>query len=314
MRRRELLALAGVTAACNRSGKKVIAVIPKGRAHVFWQSVQAGAIAASRELEVEIDWNGPASEAEFGEQIKIVDAMISRRVDAIALAPIDRDALVSAVERAGAARIPVVIFDSGIKTEKFQAQVATDNYAAGALAAERMGEILKGKGEVVIVAVQVGAASTMERERGFEETMARKFPGVQILDKRYGNADYAQSLKVAENMLTAHAKLAGMFASNESSTAGAVQAVKARESKVKLVGFDSSEPLLADLRAGHIDSLVTQHPFQMGHDALVAAVKAIRGEAVEKIQNIPPKLVTKANVNDPDVQARVQPDLKKYLP
>ena len=115
-------------------------------------------------------------------------------------------------------------------------------------------------------------------------------------------------------MLTAHPQLDGIFASNESSTAGAVQALKGRKSKTKLVGFDSSEPLLADLEAGVIDSLVTQHPFQTGRESVVAAVKAIRGEKVERIQNIAPLVVTAANLKEPGVQARVRPDLKKYLP
>lgn len=320
MTRRELIARAGWAplafsfAACTRSGKKIIGVVPMGRSHVFWQSVHAGAIDAARGLDVEISWNGPANESEFNAQIQIVDAMITRRVDAICLAPIDRDALSNVVDRAAAAGIPVVIFDSPIKTEKFVAQIATDNYAAGGLAADRMGEILQGKGQVVIVAVQVGSASTNAREKGFEDTIAKKFPSIKILDKRYGNADYAQSLKVAENMLTAHPNLDGIFASNESSTAGAVQALKGRKSKTKLVGFDSSEPLLADMQAGLIDSLVTQHPFQTGHESVVAAVKAIRGEKVERIQNIAPLVVNAANLNDPAVQARIRPDLKKYLP
>ena len=319
MTRREIIGRAGLaplafSLGCSRSSKKVIGVVPMGRSHVFWQSVHAGAIDAARELDVEISWNGPANESEFNAQIQIVDAMITRRVDAICLAPIDRDALSNVVNRAAAAGIPVVIFDSPIKTDKFVAQIATDNYFAGGLAADRMGEILQGKGEVVIVAVQVGSASTNAREKGFADVIARKFPGIKILDKRYGNANYAESLKVAENMLTAHPKLDGIFASNESSTAGAVQALKGRKSKAKLVGFDSSEPLLADLEAGVIDSLVTQHPFQTGHESVVAAVKAMRGQAVERIQNIAPLVVTTANLKDPVVQARIRPDLKKYLP
>lgn len=320
MNRRNFVTLAAGTplaffmAGCQRSGKKTIGVVPMGRSHVFWQSVHAGALDAAGPLGAEISWNGPANESEFNAQIQIVDSMITRKVDAICLAPIDRDALSAAVDRAAAAGIPVVIFDSPVKTDKFVAQVATDNYAAGGLAAERMGEILGGKGEVIIVAVQVGSASTNAREKGFEDVMARKFPGIKILDKRYGNADYAQSMKVAENMLTAHPSVAGVFASNESSTAGAVQAMKARASKAKLVGFDSSEALIEDLKNGHIDSLVTQHPFQMGQEAVRAAFRAMSGEKVDRIQNIAPLVVTGANLADPAVQARIKPDLKKYLP
>lgn len=308
-------ATALLVTGCGGEKKRVIGVVPKGRAHLFWQSVQAGAIAASRETGVEISWNGPATETDFNGQLQIIDSMINRRVDAICLAPIDKKAMVNVVERAAAQKIPVVIFDSPVDTEKFVSQVATDNYAAGAMAAERMGEILGGKGDVVMVAVQPGAASTMARESGFEETIAKKFPDIKIVDKRFGMADYAKSLAVAENMLTAFPKVAGLFASNESSAAGAAQALRARTAmKVKMVGFDSSAPLVEDLRKGVIDSLVVQQPFQMGYQSVMAAVNHLGGKEVVKVNNLAPKLVTAQNVDTPEMQELVNPDLKKYLP
>src|SRR5271156_6486120 len=93
------LVLAGMLAAagCQRDHKRVIAIIPKGNAHIFWQSVHAGAVKAAREKGVEIVWDGPPSEIDFAGQLKIVDAMINRRVDAIALAPIDRQVMVGPV-------------------------------------------------------------------------------------------------------------------------------------------------------------------------------------------------------------------------
>ena len=108
----------------------------------------------------------------------------------------------------------------------------------------------------------------MAREQGFEDTIKKDFSGIQIVDKRYGWADRAKSLDVAENMLTAHSDLDAMFASNESSAVGAAQAIKGRNAKVKLVGFDWSPGLLDDLKSGLIDSLVVQDPFRMGHDAV----------------------------------------------
>jgi ribose transport system substrate-binding protein len=309
-----LVAIALVGGGCQQNRKKVIGVVPKGRAHLFWQSVQAGANKAAIETGVEINWNGPDSETDFNRQIQIVEAMINRQVDAIALAPIDKKVMVSVVERAVKAKIPVIVFDSAVDTEVFTSQVATDNYAAGQMAADRMAQILGGKGTVVIVAVQPGAASTMAREQGFEDKMKQGFPGIKIVDKRYGMADFAQSLKVAENMLTAYSDVDGLFASNESSTVGAVQALKGRKgTKVKMVGFDWSPNLLEDLKSGTIDSLVVQHPFKMGYESVIAAVKTLKGEPVQKINNITPRLVTKENWNDPDVQAQINPDLKQYL-
>jgi ribose transport system substrate-binding protein len=191
--------------------------------------------------------------------------------------------------------------------------VATDNFRAGQMAAERMGQILNGKGKVAIVAVQPGAASTMAREQGFEEGIRKNFPGIEIVDKRYGWADFAKSLTVAENMLTAHSNLDGMFASNESSAVGAAQALKGRKSGVRLVGFDWSPTLLDDLRAGQIDSLVVQDPFKMGYEAVQSAVAYLNGQPPEKIHNLPPRVVTRENLDDPEIQKQLNPDLDKYL-
>ncbi len=308
------LAVAGCfLAGCNRDTHKVIAVIPKGRAHLFWQSVHAGANKAAKETGVEIAWNGPATETDFNGQLQIVDSMINRRVDAIALAPIDKKVMVNIVERASHAGIPVIIFDSPVDTDQFVSQVATDNYAAGGLAAERMGKVLKGKGKIVIVAVQAGAASTMAREQGFEDKIKKDFPGIEILDKRYGEADFAKSLRAAENMLTAHSDLDGMFASNESSTVGAAQALKGRNSRVKLVGFDSGPTLEADLKNGVIDSLVVQNPFRMGYESVMSAVKKLNGEVPVKINNLAPRLVLREDLDKPEVQEQLNPDLKKWL-
>ena len=299
---------------CSRQeARKVVAVIPKGNADIFWQSVHAGAVKAGREAGVDVVWNGPATETDYTLQLQIVDAMINRRVDAIALAPIDRQAMVSVVERAADRKVPMIIFDSGVDTQRFVSQVATDNYKAGQIAAERMGKILEGKGNVVIVAVKPGAASTEQREKGFEDTIHQKFPGIHILDKRYGQAVVAQSLTVAENMLTAHPELDGMFSSNESSTIGSAQALRDRRGKVKLVGFDWSPTLLDDLKSGLVDSLVIQDPFQMGYRAVMTAVKHLRGEQVIKIMDLEPRLISLENLNDPEVQTQLHPDLQKYL-
>jgi len=307
------LALLFVASSCQRENKTTIAVIPKGRAHQFWQTVHAGAAKAAAELNVDIVWNGPASETDYTGQIQIVENMITRRVDAIALAPIDKTAMVGVVQRAARENIPVVIFDSGIDTDEFVSQVATDNYAAGKLAAQRMAQILNGKGRVAMVAVQPGAASTMAREEGFEDAVREKFPDIKIVDKRYGMADFAKSLAVAENILTAHPGLDGIFASNESSSVGTVQALKQRRVQVKLVGFDWSPALIEDLKAGVADSLVVQQPFRMGEESVRAAVAKLRNQPVTKMNNLEPRLILREDLDKPEIQALLNPDLKRYL-
>ena len=308
-----VVALVVLVSACNRDHKRVIAVIPKGNSHIFWQSVHAGAAKAAREKGVEIVWNGPPSETDYTGQLQIADAMINRRVDAIALAPIDRKVMVGVVERAARENVPVIIYDSGIDTEQYVSRIATDNYKAGQMAADRMGKILGGKGTVAIVAVQPGGASTEAREKGFEDAIRDKYRGIQIVDKRFGMADIAKSLLASENILTAHPTLDALFASNESSSMGAAQALRGRARKAKLVGFDASPTLLDDLRSGLIDSLIVQDPFKMGYEAVMTAIRKLDGQPVAKVIDLEPRLIDLQNIDQADVQAQLHPDLKKYL-
>jgi ribose transport system substrate-binding protein len=298
---------------CNRQHVTTIAVIPKASADLFWQSVHAGAVKAGRDNQVRIVWDGPPNETDIATGMQIVETMINRRVDAIALAPSDRSAFKIVVERAARAGIPVVIYDSGIETDRYFSFVATDNYLGGQMGADRLGEILKGKGKIVMVKTTPGGASTTAREDGFRHEIQQKFPNIQILDERFGMASIAQSINVTENMLTAHPDLDGVFCSNESATEGAVQALKARHDHLKLVGFDSSPMLITELKAGWIDSLVIQDPFKMGEMATDQAAKAIRRESAKKDIFLPPRVVNISNIDDPAIQTQLHPDLEKYL-
>lgn len=312
--RRVFLGVAAAAgAACNRGHKRVIGVVPQGQSHLFWQSIHAGAVAAGRETGVDILWNGPPAEGDFSGQLKVVDAMINRRVDAIALSPADRNAFVGVVERAEREKIPVIIFDTNVDTERITAHVATDNYGGGVLGARRLGQVIGGKGSIGMVACGPGIASTVAREQGFEDTIKKEFPGIKIVDKRYGSTQFAQALQVAENMLTAHPDIDGLFASNESTTVGTVQALKPRQGKIKMVGFDWSPALEEALKSGVVDSLVVQDPFRIGYESVKLAVEKLNGGTPKKDQSLPPLLVNRDNLNDPAVQKQLNPDLKKYL-
>ncbi len=310
-----LLALVLVLPACRRRERPLYAVIPKGQANSFWQTVHAGAVAEAREAGVDIDWNGPALESDFTRQVTVVDDFINRHVDGIELAPNDRDALVPAIHRARQAGIPLTIIDSGANTDEYVSFVATDNYGGGVLGARRLGEILGKRGNVALIANAPGSASTLAREQGFKETLHKEFPEITLVAWQYGMAEYARSLTVTEDILTANPGLNGLFASNESSAVGAVQGVKARglAGKVKIVGFDSSPALLDDLRSGAIDALVVQDPFQMAHEGLKTLVDNRAGRKPPHRIDLPPTLVTHDNLSEPGIQRLLNPDIQKYL-
>ena len=176
-----VVASAIVLAACGGgrpSNRRLqIAVIPKGTTHEFWKAIHAGAMKAAQERNVEIIWKGPVKEDDRDEQIKVVETFISEGVDGIVLAPLDDRALVPVLNDAKARKIPVVIFDSGVKWDGYISFVATDNYKAGVLGADRLGTVVGGKGNVILLRYAEGSASTMEREAGFLDTIAKKYPG-----------------------------------------------------------------------------------------------------------------------------------------
>lgn len=309
-----LLAVLFALAGCRHQSKHVVGLVPKGANHIFWQTVHAGGIKAAREFGFELEWSAPTLEIDSSRQIEIVESMINRRLAGIALAPVDRRALVGVVERAARQGIPVAIFDSAIDTGQRISYVATDNTEGGRMAARRLGEVLGGKGKIGIIGFMVGSASTMEREDGFQDEMRRRFPGIGVVGLQFGMADRAKAMAVTENMLTAHPDLAGLFADNESSSSGAVQALKSRSAKnVKLVAFDASEQLVADLRAGWIDALVVQNPFRMGYEAVRAIGLKLAGQTPPAKIDSGATLVLRDDLDKPAVRELLFPDIQSYL-
>ena len=182
-------------------------------------------------------------------------------------------------------------------------------------AARKLGEILNGKGKIAMVKMVPGSSSTMERERGFEDTLAKDFPEIRKVAEQYCMSDRARALTVSENMLTANPDLDALFASAEPATVGASQALKARDlsHKVKFVGFDSSDTIEEDLKAGVIDALVVQDPFNIGYAAVKTIVAKLNGETPTKRIDSPAHVVTRENLSDPEIDKVLHPDLKQYL-
>ena len=303
------LALAG----CQKTTKRVIAVVPKATSHLFWLSVQAGALAAGEEYGVQIEWNGAASETEYPRQIQIVDSFISRRVDGIALAPTERKALVGAVDRAAKAGIPLTIFDSGLDSENFMSFLATNNYEGGQMAGRALARLLNGNGKVGMVMHAPGSGSTRDRERGFEDVIKAEFPGITIVATQFGLSDRSKAMAATENILTAHPALDGLFASSEPSSMGASLALKSRSlgGKVHLVAFDSSDGMVDDLKAGVIAAMVVQDPYRMGHDAVKTLVDKLNGQTPPKRIDLSARVITKGDLDKMEVQRLLTPNVKK---
>ncbi|MCC7500010.1 MAG: substrate-binding domain-containing protein [Bryobacterales bacterium] len=292
-----------LAAGCDRERRRVIGVVPKSTSNIFWVTVEAGARRAGSDLGADIEWNGAQSESDITRQIQIIDSMIVRRLDAIAVAASERKALAQVLDRAAAARIPITVFDSGVDSQNYLTFVSTNNYEAGRMAAERMASLLGGKGKIGVLLHAPGSFSTMDRERGFADALREKHPGLRIVASQYGLADRAKAVASAENILTAHPDLDGFFASSEPSASGVSLALAARGlgGKVKFVAFDSSDTMIADLRRGLISATVVQDPFRIGYEAVRTLSEKLRGGTPPKRIDLDARVISKDDLTRPDI-------------
>jgi len=295
----------GIVRKGSSHDERRIAVIPKGTSSVFWESVHAGAKKAGKELGYEISWNGPELESDRERQIQIVEDFIALRVAGIVLAPNDSNALVPKVEEMFAKNITCVIIDSEINTDKYVSFAATNNYQGGVIAARRMGKILDGKGKVIVVKFMPGSGSTTNRENGFIDTIEKEFTGIEIVDTKYGMATVETALQAAEDLLTKHAELDGLFACNAGTSVGAAQALQSqgRTDSIKMVGFDAEDTLIDKLKSGVIDSLVVQDPYKMGYIGVKTLVDKINGKEAPKLIDTGVELVTVERLEEPKIKA-----------
>lgn len=290
----------------------VIAVIPKSTDHPYWNAVEAGAKKAAAEVGCQIRWVGPNTEADRQAQIRIVADMVGQGVEAVCIAPNDQDALANTVAQTHA-KMPVVVFDSGVNTQDYTAFIATDNRKGGQLAGEEMLRLIGEKGgKVAVIRGIAGSESTTQREEGFIEAV-KKNPNVTVVELRGDNAEM-KARQAAADIITREGKfdVAGFFGPSEPVCKGILGALQdaGRAGGIKFVGFDGGDELARGLDRQQIDALVVQRPVLMGEMAVKAAVAALRHETVDKTQQIAPVLINNANKDQPDVRALLQPKTK----
>lgn len=329
------LNLAGCPASNKQDSKYRIAVIPKGLTHEFWQSIERGAKRAGEDLTkkgiaTQIIWDGPLKENDTHEQISIIDRNIARGVSGIVLAPQHSETMVGPVERAVNEGIPVLIIDSGLQNQDIIVQyVATNNYHGGELAAQHLLKILADQGKpaprLVLFRYQPGSESTDQREKGFEDVVNRTIedqkkagmPTITWLSKdQFAGATKDTARQAAEPLLNnlRDKGIDGMFAPNESSASGTVDALRSLDlnKKLRLVGFDSSAPLLQALRDGDIDGLILQDPYRMGYLGVWNLVQHLEGYKVEpKVMSTGEYVVTKENLDEVKTRELFDPELQK---
>nr|AUN37228.1 ribose ABC transport system periplasmic ribose-binding protein RbsB [uncultured bacterium] len=309
-----------VSSACKgtQGGAKkfTVAVVPKGTTHAFWKSIHAGAEKAAADykaqgVDVDLIWKGPLREDDREQQVQVVEGFISQGVNGIVLAPLDRVALVRPIEEAKKAGIPTVVIDSSLDSQQITSFAATDNRKGGSLAADRLGQLLAGKGKVIMLRYAEGSASTTDREEGFLETMKAKYPGIELISTdQYAGATLDTAKRASENLLQRlGGEVNGIFTPNESSTGGMLLALQdiSKAGKVSFVGFDATPQFVEAMKNGQLQGVVVQSPFAMGELGVKTMVASLMGQPVEKRIDTGVVLITPENMNTPEGQKLLNP-------
>ena len=295
------LSLGSVSAAF--AAETYIPLISKGFQHQFWQAVKQGAEQAAKDFNVKISFEGPDSESQVDKQMDMLAAALAKNPAAIGFAALDSKAAIPLLKKAQAQKIPIIAFDSGVDSDIPLATATTDNRKAAALAADKMAGLIGNAGEVAVVAHDNASRTGIDRTEGFVNQIKAKYPNIKIVTIQISGGDQLKSTEITKAILQSNPNLKGIFGTNEGSAIGVINGVKESKKSVVIIGYDSGKAQIDAIRSGLAAGAITQNPVGIGYKTVEAAVKALKGEKLDKIIDTGFYYYDKTNIDDPKIKA-----------
>jgi ribose transport system substrate-binding protein len=286
------------------SGKKLsIVYVPGLTGNPFYSTVACGAKSVAGKENVDFSVQG-APEWNVAKQTAIVNALITKKPDAIMISHNDPKAMIVPLKRAQAAGIKIMTIDGDLAdTSIAVSNIQSDNVEGGRLAGERMAKLIGGKGSVVAIDNDPGFPISEQRIQGFKEAIA-KYPGIKYLGVKYSHNEVAEAANIVSTTAGSNPDLVGVYAAETNNTEGAITGVREakKEGKISIVGYDTSDPIVQALKDGKVQGVIVQYPYGEGQKGIETLVKAVDGSKVARNQTAPFVVATPQNVNDPKVQ------------
>jgi ribose transport system substrate-binding protein len=285
------------------SGGKSITFIAGNKTNGFYINMSCGVEAAAKKAGVSVKSTGP-TEFNPTAQLPVIQAAAASNPKAVIIGPTDAKALIGPLKQLQASGAKIVIVDQDVDDASIGvSRISSNNEEGGRQAADAMAKLIGGKGKVLVLDIAPGSQASGARAEGFKAQIADKYPDIEIVGTQYDQSDPTRAASIVSSTLAAHPDLAGVFADANQGALGSVTALRnaGKTGDVKLVGFDGDPAEIEALKKGQIDALVTQQPYQIGADAVDAAVAALDGKTPEAKTATPTTLVTPENVDDPEV-------------
>ncbi|MGM0881797.1 MAG: ribose ABC transporter substrate-binding protein RbsB [Bacillota bacterium] len=272
-------------------GKVTIGLSISTQNNPFFVTLKEGAEKAAKEAGAELIVVD--AQDDTAEQISGIEDLIQKKVDVILINPTDGDAVITAVEAANEANIPVITVDRAANGGTVVSHIASDNVKGGQMAGDYILEALGGKGNIVELQGTAGTSAARDRGEGFHKAVDGK-DGLKVVASQPADFDRAKGLSVMENILQSNGDIQAVFAHNDEMALGALQAIEAAGKKdIIVVGFDATADAVTAVNAGTLAATVAQKPEAIGQQAIETAVKVAGGETVETAIPVELELVTK---------------------
>jgi inositol transport system substrate-binding protein len=282
-------------------GRIVIGVSLLNLSSEFIVMLNRAMTAKAEELKVRLIVTDAQRSAE--RQVQQIESFIAQNVDAIIINPCEVEASSPAVDRAVAAKIPIVSVNSETRSAP-TAFVGSRDEESGRLAMEYIATRLSGKGNVVMMHGFMGQAAQIKRAEGAREVLA-KYPGLKLLAEQTAEWDRAKAMNLMENWIQSHGRsIQAVFAQNDEMGMGALIALEQAGMKnaVVVASVDAIADALQAVKDGRLDATVFQDAAAQGATAVETAVKIVKRQPFPREIYIPFRLISGTDQNKPGKQ------------
>lgn len=279
---------------------ETVAVFTKNQTNPFFETVRVGTATAAKSVGVKLIQYIPIKPDSIPEQLSQVEDAIVKKPNAILFTPVDYKALVPAIDKMVAAKIPVIGMTDRPAGGELVSFVGVDDYRLGLETSTNLFKAMGGKGNVIALEGVKGTLTSTDRMRGFTDAL-KQFPNVKLLASQPANYQRLQALQVMENLMQTHAQVQGIFAANDAMATGVVEALAAANRKALVVGINGSKEAVDLIKEGKMHATGSSDPFMQGCLGLLTTVRSLRKMPVPKELMVPVVVIDSANFKQYDV-------------
>ena len=276
--------------------KQKVVVVLQSLTSEYWNFVQAGAKQAFEDFGVDGTILGPSSESQIMEQVNMMQDALTKGPDALVVSATQPETAIPTFKQYKNNNIPVILINQDVDWEDKVTFIGTDNFTAGKQGGELLASKLKKGDKVALIGGQLGNQTHKGRIGGAKEALVAA--GMDVVAEQPADSDKSKAMNVMENILASNKDLKGVFVSSDDMAMGAMRGVQNKGANIPVVGLDGIVETIQSVIDGELAGTIAQNPYDMGYKGVENAIKAIKGESVEKRIDTGADVITKETAQE----------------